>query len=451
MLFGLFGKKNKETCLAKGDKLAAQGRVAEAVTWYQDALDLDPNCEDARAKIKECRTRLVDLNIEEAEAFLSSEPDKAAEHARLALQLAEDDRELAKKAGDVLAKVTKAAPRKPKEEAPKRMFEPSCGCASPSCGPSSCKDQGHDDDEEEEDGEHEEKGGYDVRSEFQEDPDDLFYFYLDSADPEEKVAFEEKGDAFRRAYVALLQGEGEEAGKWLGKARAEEEDKASIFYLAGLLAWQKMDGTTADRLLFEATRANPDFTPAFKRRAMLLREAQRPADAARILAPVVEQKNNDKELLTLYAASLAESGKAAEAVEVLGPYAREGMKTDAGLALLWAHILRTAGNEDEAIGAARIATTLSPNAVDAQEVLGIMLIRKGGRDAEGAVKAFKQCYRLNGEKGWYYLLRIAESYAAMGQSGEAGKFLEEARKELPDTKEARSAWETVSGIVAAKG
>lgn len=434
MLFGLFGKKsNKDGLIEKGKKLLAQGRTAEAMTYFEDAAELDPSCETVGGLLRECRTRLVELNVEEALALKTHDPEKAVEHARLALDLAGSDKELARKAGDALSAVSKAAPaRQPKKEEKKRLFEPSCGCASPSCssGDSGCA---------------EEAGG------FHEDPDDLFYFYLETADPEEKEAFEELGPSFRRGYVALMQGNGDEAGVWFGKARSEEGDTFALCYVGGMLAWQKEDGRTANRLLAEAVRKNPEFGPAVRRRAALLREAQLPSEAVEALEGWVEGHPEDKDALTLYAAALAEAGRARRAWEVFGPYAESAHKTNPGLALLWAHILLADQRPEDAIRVLRTAVAAQPDFLDAQEILGIQLTRKGGRDAEGAVRAFKHCYKKNPEKGWYYLLRIADAYRSMGETGQAKKFLDEAYEELPETPEARKSFETVSAAIEAGG
>lgn len=437
MLFGLFGKKsNKDGLIEKGKKLAAQGRTAEALTYFEDAAELDPSCETLRELMGECRVKLVELNVEEALALKNHDPERAVEHARLALDLAGDNKDLAKKAGEALAQVVKGVPAKAvKKEESKRLFEPSCGCASPSCNSheGGCGDEG---------------AGVE---EFHEDPDDLFYFYLETADPEEKVAFEDLGPAFRRGYVALIQGNADEAGVWFGQARKESGNTGPLCYVGGMLAWQKEDFRTADKLLSEAIRLSPDFGPAVRRRATLLREAQLPAEAVSCLEGWVEGHPEDKEGLTIYAAALAEAGRSRRAWEVFGPYAETAHKTNPGLALLWAHILLADQRADEAITVLRTAVTVQPDLLDAQEILGIQLTRKGGREAEGAVKAFKHCYKKNPEKGWYYLLRLCEAYKSMGQPDQAKKFLDEAFDELPETEEARNIWDTVAANLNREG
>lgn len=431
MVFGFFSKKSsKDKCLEKGKKLAASGRSAEAITYFEDALEADPSCEEAAAQIRVCREHLVKMNIEEAEALVNVDPVRAVEHARLALELAAGENDLAKTAGEALARLSKYAPKEDKKaapEKPKRLFEPSCGCASMSCGDSCGQEEGEG---------------------FEEDPDDVFYFYLDSCDEEEKAAFEERGPAFRRAYVALQQGDGLEAGKWLSAAKKEEGSVVAVPYIQGMFAWMKGDAPAAEKFLAEASALAPSFTPAIKRRAMLLREMRRAPEAVNLLTPLAESRPDDKEALTMLSAALLEAGRPADAVERLGPYAKEEMKTNGSVALLWGIILEAADRAEESLTALKLAASLQSTNLEVLERLGLSQIRAGGREAENAVKVFKQCYRLDEEKGWYYLLRIAQAYAARGWMDEANSMLEEARKELPDTPEAQGAWQTVAANLA---
>ncbi|MBE0617506.1 MAG: hypothetical protein IH608_06220, partial [Proteobacteria bacterium] len=60
------------------------------------------------------------------------------------------------------------------------------------------------------------------------------------------------------------------------------------------------------------------------------------------------------------------------------------------------------------------------------------------------VEVFKHCYRLDPERGWWHLLRVAEAYAGRGWRDEARDVLAKAGKELPDADEPRAQWEEVS-------
>ncbi|WP_298269342.1 tetratricopeptide repeat protein [Geobacter sp.] len=92
-------RKGHESYLEKGEKLLAAGRVAEARTLFQDALEsLSSDCpgrDAVEAQIRErialTGNRLAELNLEEARhALKSGEMAKAEEHLNLALDLAED-------------------------------------------------------------------------------------------------------------------------------------------------------------------------------------------------------------------------------------------------------------------------------------------------------------------------------------------------------------------------
>lgn len=422
MVFGLFSKKsNKEKTLEKGRKLAEKGRAAEAMTYFEEALEIDPDYAEAKEALQACREYIVRLNLREAEELCLIDHQKASEHVNLALDLAGDDKALFKEASEVLTRVAKHAPKvKPAPEKPKRLVEPSCGCASPACGP---------------------ECGDDVAGQFEEDPDDLFFFYLDTAAEEEKRAFENLGPAFRRAFVALQQGDTAEAAKWLVKAKDEEGKIAAIPYAQGMLAWQRNDLKKAEREFAEAMKLDPDFGIALKRRTTVLREMGKPADAVTLIEPRIASHPDDKEALVIYAAALGESGRADRAVEVLRPHAASEMKKDPQLAVLWGRLLEADQKTGEALNAYKAGAALQPNNAEILEILGVCQIRAGGRETEGAVKSFKQCYKLVPEKGWYFLLRIAEAYAVGGNKAEAARMIAESSHELPDNQQARQIWE----------
>lgn len=424
MVFGLFSKRNnKEKTLENGRKLAAKGRAAEAMTYFEEALEMDPDYAEAKEAMKACRQYIVRLNLKEAEELCLIDNQKASEHVNLALDLAGDDKELFKEASEVLTKVAKHTPKaspKPAPEKPKRLVEPSCGCASPSCG-SDCHE--------------------DVGSQFEENPEDLFYFYLDTSADDEKEAFENLGPSFKRAFVALQQGDTAEAAKMLVKAKDEEGKIAAIPYAQALLAWQRNDLKRAEKEFADALNLDPGFASALKKRATVLREMGKPADAAALLEPRLASNPGDKEAVAICAAALGESGNAARAVELLRPVALEDMKKDPQLAILWGRLLEADKKNAEALTAYKTAAAAQPTNAEILEILGIFQIRTGGKEIEGAIKSFKQCYKLLPAKGWYFLLRIAEAQAVGGNKAEAARLIEEARHELPDDPQAVKIWE----------
>ncbi|WP_298436567.1 tetratricopeptide repeat protein [Geobacter sp.] len=92
-------RKGHESYREKGEKLLAAGRVAEARSLFQDALEsLPSDCPgreavetQLRERIALAGNRLAELNLEEARhALKSGEIVKAEEHLNLALDLAED-------------------------------------------------------------------------------------------------------------------------------------------------------------------------------------------------------------------------------------------------------------------------------------------------------------------------------------------------------------------------
>ncbi len=113
MVFGwLTGSKNSAgKALEKGRKLSAQGRWAEALTYYDEAMEDASSSDEARSGARVCREKLVESNLAEARAFaMADEPDRALEHARLALELAGPEGDLRERAETVLSELGKTVP-----------------------------------------------------------------------------------------------------------------------------------------------------------------------------------------------------------------------------------------------------------------------------------------------------------------------------------------------------
>ncbi len=252
---------------------------------------------------------------------------------------------------------------------------------------------------------------------------------------------EELGPGFRRAFVALQQGNSQEAARMLLRAADEEGDIAVIPYARGLLAWQRGDLPKAEAEFARSQILDPDFGPAVRKRAMVLREMGRPLDAVEVLAPRMESHPADREALIMSAAALTEAGQADRAIELFGPYAVQEHKKNPQVAVLWGRMQEGAGRKDEALGAYKAAAALQPGNPEVLEILGMYQLKYGGRELEGAVLSFKACFKAAPEKGWIYLLRICEAYALGGYHAEANAMLEEARAVLPDDPQARAVWE----------
>ena len=120
------------------------------------------------------------------------------------------------------------------------------------------------------------------------------------------------------------------------------------------------------------------------------------------------------------------------------------------LATLWGRTKEGLGDMEGAVKAYQFATIRNPQLLEALIPLGLIFIRQGGKAADGALQIFKHCYRIDPERGWFYLLRLAEAYGARGWPTEALQMLESAHDELPEGAEAFGAWEKVRDALADK-
>jgi tetratricopeptide (TPR) repeat protein len=422
MAFGWFSKKGtKDQALLKGKKLFDQGRAAEAMTYFEEALESDPASEEAKLGIRSCREALVRLNLEEAVYLSKADPGRAREHVELALKFAGAEADLLETAKNASKELSlPAAPVKKAEEPPKRMFESTCGCASP-CSGGSAEECG--------------TGEADI--------DDLFAFYMEGLDPGERSRLEAMGPAFQEAYVALQQGDVETASEGLSRAKKENPDSSVIPYAIGLMKNLEENPAAAEKSFALALEKDPDFGAALHHRAVTLRELKRPGDAAALLSAWLERHPDDRDAALQCAVALLEADRAEKAKELFAPIANARMRTEPAVAALWGRILETVGDATGAINAYQCAAALRPDAIDALFPLGVLLLKQGGRNAENAVKAFKQCYKLDPEHGWAYLLRIAEAYTSLGWRDEAKDMLAAAREECPDDDRAHAACDAI--------
>ncbi len=423
MVFGLFKKGTKDRAVEKAKKLMTQGRAAEAMTWFEEALEDDPANEEAKAGMAVCRRNLVEWNIEEARALTGHDPERAAEHTQLAVEIAGDDQELAKLARRENKKLGGGAKPAPRPSPPKRMFEPSCGgCASTSCAP-----------EDEEWAES--------------DADELFELYMEGMDEEERQCFAGLGRTFKEGYVALQQGELEFAETLLKKAEKEEEPVAATAYALGLVTSLTGKLKRAEKHFRTALERNPDLVGAKIHLAATLKEDKRAGEAVALLKERLETAPEDRSARLMLASILLEMSEPEKALEVIDPLTGEVARTEPSIAALWGHILREASDIDGAISAYQMATMRKPDMMEALIPLGVLLISKGGKDAESAVKLFKHCYRTDPERGWYHLLNIANAYEAWGKHEQAVEMVDNSRNELPDDPKALAVFEQVAAAI----
>ncbi|PLX44042.1 MAG: hypothetical protein C0609_06510 [Deltaproteobacteria bacterium] len=430
MVFGLFSKKsNLEKALTKGKKLAAQARWSEALSWFEEAREFDPDEAQARHGERQCREQLVNWNLEEAQGLQGIDDEKAREHALLAMDLAADEKDLQKSVKSLLNKLGKPAPKKPAapkvEDKPKRLFEPSCGggCAAPDCGPEG--------------------------EEFEESFEDVYFLYLESMPENERDFFEDMSTDFQEGFVALQQGETKLAEQKLAKAKKAAPPSPALHYTLGIMQATKGRLENAEHEFAKAVELAPAFTSAYIQRCALLRELKRSAEAETLLKSWNEENPGDTlQAIPLLVSCLLDQDKVDEAEELLAPIFFDEGRTNINASILWAKIKERQNDVDGAVRAYQMVTASRPDYIDALVPLGLLLIRQGGRSAEAAVKVFKQCYRVDPEHGWFYLLRISEAYAVRGWKKDAAGMLSDAEHELPNQPQAKELFRQVSALVA---
>lgn len=440
MVLGLFsGKKStQERALAKAKKLSDQARWAEALGFYEEARDAQPSNAEAADGVRRCREQLVGWNLEEAKLLRDAQPDRALEHARLALELAGEEKFLRRDAQSLLDQWGEETPAPAPEAADeddaetretpaprKRMFEPSCGCASLSC---------HSDDDP---ARHGEPGDPAQEAEV------LFDFYMEGLSEEEQERFETLGEEFRIGYVALQQERMEVAHDALERAEAAHPENATVSYVRGLVAGFEGDMEGAERLFAQACQRDAKFGAPYRQRCMVLRELGRSAEAAVLAQARLSNDPDDEETRLLCVAALLDDGRAKEALALLEYFGEERLKLDPTAATFRGRALEGLGDLDGAVQSYQFATARNPKLLEALIPMGSILIQQGGKQAEAALKIFKHCYRIDPERGWYYLLRLAEAYGSRGWAGEAQDMLQSAQEELPEGEEAQAAWERV--------
>ncbi|WP_025321742.1 tetratricopeptide repeat protein [Deferrisoma camini] len=422
MAFGWFGKRRSslEQLVEKGRKLARQGRWGEALAYLEDAAgrpDAPPELGD---EIRACRARLAEINLEEArECLAASDPGRAREHLALARKYAAGDPGLAAR---IEACEAELSPPEPQPRGPARpVFAPSCGCDAP-CEPEPPTE--------------EEAAPADT---------DLFEFYLEAVDPAERAVLTGLGEAFRAGFVALQQGDLDEAGRRLGEAAAEHPGAAGPAYALGVLHSLRGEWAEAEARFKEALAAAPDLAAAVHHWADTLREAGQTERAVRLLERWVEDHPEDGPSWVRLAALRLDGGDPEAALAALDPAAQSFSEPPPEVGLLRARTLEALGRTDDAVTELQGVLARRPDLVEALVPLGRILLARGGVHAERAAEVFKHCVRIDPGRGWWYLLRVAEAYAARGWAAEAREILDHAAARLPEDEEAREEWDRVAG------
>ena len=421
MAFGWFsrGKEGEDKRLARARKLQSQGRWAEALSYYEELLDEEGLSEEARSGVRSCREQLVAGNLEEARAYETSDPLKAREHATLALELAGAEADLRAQAEQVLQTLPgEKVTARPPPPTPNRLFEPSCSCASP------CSEE-------------------DPGAEGEEDGEDLFGLYLDTAEPEEREAFENLGPSFREGYVLLHQQDLEGARAALLRAAAEERT-AAPHYVLGLLEAVAGNAQEAEAQFSRALETDREFGPALRHRADVLRELGRIGEAVPSLEERLGSHPEDGEARLLLAACLLDRQDFAGARRQAEEARRQLPPDDLRPGLLRARAFRLAGERAQALETLQAVLARKPDLLDGLIPTGELLLEEGGSSAERAAEVFKRCYQIDPDRGWWYLLRVSQAYAARGWKTEAQEMVERAGNELPDDPDARAVWQGVA-------
>ncbi len=425
MAFGWFGKKSSgDKALDRARKLAAQGRWAEALSYYEEAGDAG---EDARRGARTCRQQLVDANLDEAEGLRrAGELDRAREHILLARDLAGEEADLRERADEALTGLGGAPPPSPGADSPERRFPPTCGCEAP-CDPPSPETAGA-----------------------QPHPEDLFAFYLETMAPEERAVLEPLDARFREGFVWLQQGEAERARPILEEVLATSPDAPGVQYSLGHLHALEGDPDAAAERFTATLALAPGFGPAVHHRAQALREAGQPEQAAAGLETWLSDHPDDAEAWFLLAACRIDTGGLDRAVEAADNGERHADEGEVRHWILRARAFRDAGRPDDALAELQAVAARRPDLLEALVPLGQLLVEKGGTAAERAAEVFKHCLRLDPDRGWWYLLRLAEAYAARGWLDEAREVLGRARAGLPDRDDARADHAAVEARLAGR-
>jgi len=436
MVFGWL-KKNGSSgskALAKAEKLSQQGRWAEALSYYEDALESDSESKETAAGLRQCREKLVESNLEEAKGCKqASDPERALEHANLAVTLAGPEKDLVERAAAYLKELESSIDWVP-PEAPQRLFESSCSCLSPSCGPGG----GANGNEPE-----------DFSMPDDANVDDLFEVYIQSLTEMEAAAYSDLGPEFREGFVRLLHVEIEKAKPLLIKVADENPQSEGVQNCLGLLALHENELDEAEVRFSKALELNAAFAPAAHSLAQTLRDKKKNKDACEFMDKWLSVNSADGEGYVLSALCRMDAEDFDGAVEaarkataILNDEANPEPELIEGLAL------RKSGKTAEAITVLEKLAARFPSLLDCLIPLGELLIGKGGASAAKASKLFQHLYQLNPEDGWRHLLRTAEALHACGQGEEAAKALDAAKRECGDNADALKACEKVEAAIA---
>ncbi len=422
MALGWFGKRKDPArrALERARRLEGQGRWAEALSFYEEAA-ADPHVVgEASRGLRACRERLVGANLDEARGYRNAgDAEKAREHARLALELAADDPDLRTRAEEVLRDMDAQEPEvpRPAPEAPRPTLGTSaCACPVPQEGDPAPREE-------------------------PEAPGDMFEFYLEGMTETERAALGALGEAFREGFVRLQQGDLEGAEPLLREADGQHPGAPGVAYAMGVLAVLKGSWAEAEEHLARALEADPDLEPAAHRLADVLREQGRKQDARDFLEGWLAEHPGDAAGWLLLGVCRLELGDPEGTLEAADRAESQREEGQVDHWLLRARAYEALGKPDKAMEELQAVAVRQPDRLEALVPLGRLLVAKGGACAERGAEVFRHCARIDPERAWWHLLRVAEAYIARGWGPEALEVLEQVRPGLPDEKEALDDWE----------
>ncbi len=181
-----------------------------------------------------------------------------------------------------------------------------------------------------------------------------------------------------------------------------------------------LDGAIAAYL--EAERAAPDSPAPLRARAAALRDADRTAEAAAVLAETVARFPGDADSLIALGEIRSRAGETDRALEAFRA-ARRADPTDAVAPFDEAVVLANARRFDEAVEPARAAVRLAPSNPGAWNQLAWVLLNGGER--EEAVAVAERAVKLSSRRDPIILDTLAEAYAAIGDTAKERAVREE--------------------------
>lgn len=191
----------------------------------------------------------------------------------------------------------------------------------------------------------------------------------------------------------------------------------------GFAAFRAGDGSEAVRALAKDLAASPKESTTRSVLGLAYFATQDYADAARTLAPLGESAKKDPDLGYAWAASLARTGDAKHAAEILQTL--ESGSVPAETLVLTGRLWNALGNSTAAVGSLQRALELSPSLPTAHQQLGKVLL--GAGDAKAAIPHLEEAARLNPEVVETHC-DLSDAYRQDGRAAEADRELQVCRE-----------------------